>query len=337
MDCAVIGGGPAGLAAAIQLARLRRSVVVIDDDAGRSLWSQVIRNHLGFPDGIRTADLRLLGHRQATNYGAELRNGRVTGLRRAHGGFRLKLEPATESDGALDGADPPGLDQHRDRERAVARRLGERSSRHGTTIAARTVILATGVVDVFPAFAGRDACVGISLFWCIVCDGFEAIGRSVAVVGDDTEAVSTALGLTRFADRVTLVSGRQRSKLTADHAEVLARRGVAVHRGLVREYRHADGQIERLGLEDRDLTCDMVFVSAAKRPRVSLAKRLGAAVDDLGYLAIDDDGRTTVAGIFAAGDVTAGHAHQVSAAVDGGAIAATAVNWDLLPPDERVG
>jgi thioredoxin reductase len=81
----------------------------------------------------------------------------------------------------------------------------------------------------------------------------------------------------------------------------------------------------------------MVFVSAPKRPRTSLARRLGAHVDARGYLAVDEAGRTSVGGIYAAGDATAGHAHQVSAAVDGGATAATAVNWDLLPSDERVG
>ena len=250
--------------------------------------------------------------------------------------MRLRLESATELDQALVGADPPGLEQHRDRERAVARRLGERTSEHGTTVAATTVILATGVVDEFPEFEGRDACVGISLFWCIVCDGFEAVDRSVAVVGDDAEAISTALGLTRFTDRVALVAGRRRSGLLAANADVLARLGVVVHRGPVSEYRHADGQIERLRLEDRDLECDMVFVSAPKRPRAVLGRRLRAEVDDRGYLVVDADGRTTVAGIYAAGDATAGHAHQVSAAVDGGAIAATAVNWDLLPQDQRV-
>ena len=70
IDCVVVGGGPAGLAAAIQLGRLRRSCVVVDDNAGRSLWSQVTRNHLGFPDGVTAADLRLLGQRQAVAYGA---------------------------------------------------------------------------------------------------------------------------------------------------------------------------------------------------------------------------------------------------------------------------
>src|SRR5918995_1507007 len=90
LDCLVVGGGPAGLAAAVQLGRLHRSCVVVDDDAGRSLWSQVTRNHLGFPDGVTAADLRLLGQRQAVAYEAELRRGEVTGLRHARdrtGGF----------------------------------------------------------------------------------------------------------------------------------------------------------------------------------------------------------------------------------------------------------
>ncbi len=85
VDCVVVGGGPAGLATAVQLGRLRRSCVVVDDNAGRSLWSQVTRNHLGFPDGVTAADLRLLGQRQAVAYGASLRDGEVTGLRRAAG------------------------------------------------------------------------------------------------------------------------------------------------------------------------------------------------------------------------------------------------------------
>ena len=85
VDCLVIGGGPAGLSAAIQLGRLRRSCLVVDDDAGRSLWSQVTRNHLGFPDGVTAADLRLLGQRQAVNHEAELRRGEVIGLQRGRG------------------------------------------------------------------------------------------------------------------------------------------------------------------------------------------------------------------------------------------------------------
>src|SRR6478736_4775609 len=78
-DCAIIGGGPAGLSAAIYLGRLRRSSMVIDDRRGRSLWSQVNRNYLGFPDGIEAAELRRLGREQAARYGTVFYNGRVDG------------------------------------------------------------------------------------------------------------------------------------------------------------------------------------------------------------------------------------------------------------------
>ena len=212
IDCLVVGGGPAGLAGAIQLGRLRRSTLLVDDDAGRSLWSQVTRNHLGFPDGVTSADLRLLGQRQAVAYDVRLRSGQVTGLRRAgspDGGFLATVaapdEP--ESDDAV-----PGLVENRVRERRFGAQLGERQTRHRIRIRARTVLLATGVIDAFPTFDGRDECVGVSLFWCIICDGYEAIGKHVAVVGDDEEAIETAFGLKHFTDRVTLVTGRRRSE-----------------------------------------------------------------------------------------------------------------------------
>lgn len=343
IDCLVIGGGPAGLAAAIQLARLRRSCVVVDDDAGRSLWSQVTRNHLGFPDGVSAADLRLLGQEQTVAYGAELRSGRVVRLARdrrrtADGmatgpGFVATIAPPP-----ADAADPslPGNIERARRERRHGAGLGESATREAIRIDARTVLLATGVVDRFPAFAGRDACVGISLFWCIVCDGYEAIGRRVAVVGDDEEAVSTALGLRRFSEDVVLVTGRTRSRLTRPMADLLAARDIPVHRRRVAEYCQRDGRIERLELLGGErVACDMVFVSAPKRPRTSLARRLGARADDDGYLDVDEAGRTSVPGIYAAGDCVAARPHQVTVAAAMGATAATAVSFDLSGPELR--
>jgi thioredoxin reductase (NADPH) len=336
VDCLVVGGGPAGLAAAIQLARLRRSAVVVDDDAGRSLWSQVTRNHLGFPDGVSAADLRLLGQRQATNHDVGLRSGEVVGLRRdrAHGsGFVAVVAPA----GAPEADDEaPGLVANRLRERRAGARLGERQTRRHVTIRARTVLLASGVVDAFPSFEGRDECVGVSLFWCIICDGYESIGRHVAVVGDDEEAIETAFGLLHFTDRVTLVTGRRRTRAGAGRRlRALEERGVTVVRGPVESYRHAAGQIEALSVDAAAITCEMVFVSTPKRPRTELAKRLGARADAAGYLLTDDAGRTTVPGLYAAGDATAGHSHQVTTAAHLGSKAATAINWDLYDPVEK--
>ncbi|HEY6738471.1 MAG TPA: NAD(P)/FAD-dependent oxidoreductase, partial [Actinopolymorphaceae bacterium] len=317
LDCLIVGGGPAGLAAAIQLARLRRTCVVVDDDAGRSLWSQVTRNHLGFPDGVTAADLRVLGQRQAVAYGAQLRHGQVVGLRRSRGSEPRFLATVRAPHAPVDDDHTPGLAANRARERRAGDRLGERPTRRQTTIAARTVLLATGVIDAFPAFPGRDACVGISLFWCIVCDGFEATDRHVVVVGDDADAISTAFGLRHFTDRVTLVTDRRRTSASPARLQALAARGVTVRRGRVEAYRHEDGQIRSVAVERgagpdaadgaTTVACDMVFVSSPKRPRVRLATRLGAAVDHLGYLVTDEAGRTDVPGLYAAGDATAGH------------------------------
>jgi thioredoxin reductase (NADPH) len=344
VDCVVVGGGPAGLAAAIQLGRLRRSCVVVDDDAGRSQWSQVTRNHLGFPDGVTSADLRLFGQRQAVNYGARLRNGDVTGVRRTSrrdDAFLVTIATAAEPE--PDDA-TPGLAILRVREQRLGMRLGERQTRRRIQIRARTVLLATGVVEAFPSFQGRDECVGVSLFWCIICDGFEAIGRHVVVVGDDEEAIETAFGLEHFTELVTLVTGRRRTRATSTSLSSLKQRGVTIVVGPVNEYRHDNGQIRSLVIgqsgrrqsdADAVVECDMVFVSTPKRPRTDLASRRGAKADEAGYLVTDDAGRTTQRGLYAAGDATAGHSHQVTTAAHLGATAATAVNYDLYDQSGR--
>jgi thioredoxin reductase (NADPH) len=338
LDCLVIGGGPAGLAASVQLGRLRRSNVIVDDDAGRSLFSQVTRNHLGFPDGVTAANLRILGLKQADRYGAELVAGHVARLRPApvgDGAFEATIEPIRDPTTPLEELAEPGAKRNRTRERRAAAKLGESVTKRTTTILARTVLVATGVVDEFPQFPDRDLCVGISLFWCIVCDGFESIGRQVTVVGDDEHAVTTALGLTHFTPRVTLITNRRRASASPQVLAELERRGIEVVRSPVESYHHTEGQIERLVAGGRDLSCEMVFVSAPKRARSGLARHLGAQVDRAGYVITDDAGRTNVRGLYAAGDVTAGHSHQVTTGAHLGATAATAINWDLYDPFEQ--
>jgi thioredoxin reductase (NADPH) len=313
-------------------------VVVVDDDAGRSLWSQVTRNYLGFPGGIAAADLRLLGQRQAAEVGATFRAGRVVDACPASDGmFRLVLrapepipdEPAPNLE--------PGSPSNRRRERRHGRAVGERPVRDRSTIDTRTVIVATGVRDDWPVFPGRELCVGRSLFWCIVCDGLEARGRRVAVVGGDEDAIQTALGLRVFTDDVALVTGdgpQDGARLAEAAAD-----GLRVVHALVREWRHADGAIECLVIDAADgmseVTVDMVFVAVRKRPRSALARRLGAELDERRYVRVDTDQRTRVRGVFAAGDVSTLHAHQVSAAAHEGATAGTAANWVLYPPVVR--
>ena len=119
---------------------------------------------------------------------------------------------------------------------------------------------------------------------------------------------------------------------------------MTVIKGPVTAYRHETGRIRSLTVGrtgpgrakgPTTVECDMVFVSTPKRPRTELAHRLGARADEAGYLVTDDAGRTSVTGLYAAGDATAGHSHQVTTAAHLGATAATAINYDLYDPVER--
>jgi thioredoxin reductase (NADPH) len=332
-DCAIVGGGPAGLSAAVNLSRFRRSVLVIDDRDGRSLWSQTTRNYLGFPDGIPAAEIRLLGRRQAAKYGAEFLGGRVTGAERADELFRLHVEGSVGGDGAA------GTDANVTRDQEVGRALGEMRASGSEQILARTVILATGVRDPFPRFAGWNECVGRSLFWCILCDGYETIDRAVGVVGYDEAAVEMALDLLDFTGNITIVSGNAGGFSVAESRLAdLAANGIVAHGARVASYPNSNGLIEALVLDDADHTripVDMVFTNHIPTARNELARQLGVDLNALGQIVVDTEQHTNVSGVYAAGDATSVHDHQVSAAVHEGDQAACAANYHLYRPVQR--
>jgi thioredoxin reductase (NADPH) len=336
VDCAIIGGGPAGLSAAVNLARMRRSVLVIDDRDGRSLWSQINRNYLGFPDGIPAAEIRLQGRLQAARYGARFLLGRVTCADRDGDLFRLLVE-GHESGGA--GIDSAGTDANVARDEELGRSLGELEAGASEELIARSVILATGVRDPFPKFEGRDECVGRSLFWCIVCDGYESVGKSVAVVGHDEDAVQLALGLLEFTGKVTIAAGRPGGFSVPElRVADLAANGITAHRWPVASYPNANGQIEAIVLGDPKQTripVEMVFTVHTPRARNELATQLGVTLNAVGQIIVDSEQHTNVHGVYAAGDATSVHDHQVSAAVHEGNQAAAAANYFLYRPVQK--
>jgi thioredoxin reductase (NADPH) len=335
VDCAIVGGGPAGLSAAVNLARMRRSVLVIDDRDGRSLWGQTNRNYLGFPNGIPAAEIRLAARKQAAGYGAKFLSGQVVeAVRAADGVFRLRIQPRPEDPnreiaGRL-------INVKRDQEQGLS--LGEERPVGPVDVQARTVVLASGVRDPFPRFLGWGECVGRSLFWCIGCDGYEASGKLVAVVGDDEESAETALDLLEFTDRVTLVAGRIGFNLSEKRLGELRDNGIKTHPYGVASYKNTRGQIEALVLDNDQRTripVQMVFVYRRPIPRNEIALALGAKVNDLGHVVVDSEAHTSVTGLYAAGDLTNLHDHQISAAVHEGAQAAAAANYYLYRPVQR--
>jgi len=205
----------------------------------------------------------------------------------------------------------------------------------------RTVIVATGVRDSFPRFPGWTECVGVSLFWCLNCDGYETIGKSVAVVGHDEDAAETALGLLEFTDRLVVAAGRAEGfDMPPARLHDLADNGISAYPMPVRKYEHRRGRMRALELDDADgtrLPIDAVFAYRRPVPRNEIALALGAAVNELGHIVVDSEQCTSVTGLYAAGDVTSPHDHQVAAAVHEGTQAAAAANYRLYRPVQRSG
>ncbi len=298
VDCAVVGGGPAGLSAALNLARYRRSVLVLDTDDGRSTGHQVNHNLLGHPGGIPARELRRLGWAQLDAQPEVRRgDGPVSDLRVVDDGFEVVA---------------PG----------------------GTTVA-RTVVLATGVRDHFPRFDGWESCVGRSMFWCLACDAYEHRGDRVVVAGSSDAAAGEALQLRRYSEDLTLVTNG-RARLSPRWAERVERAGIPVVEGRIVEAVHDGGHLRRLRLDDgRDLELGALFVAQGATPASDLAARVGAELNDDGWVVVDEEQHTTVPGLFAAGDVTALHSHQVATAMHEGTQAAAAVNYFLYPTTLR--
>jgi hypothetical protein len=192
LDCLIVGGGPAGLTAAIYLARYHRRVAVVDDGNSRALWIPISHNHAGFPDGIGGAELLGRMRVQAERYGARLMNGRVNAIEAAQDCFLARGE-----DLALE---------------------------------ARTLLLATGTENrrpnVDPA-THRAALDRGLLRYCPVCDGFEATGQAIGVIGGDARGVAEAMFLRTYSDDITLLASG-RIEIDEDDRALLGGTGIRI-------------------------------------------------------------------------------------------------------------
>jgi thioredoxin reductase (NADPH) len=290
-DAVVVGAGPAGLTAGIYLGRFRRRVLVIDGGDSRASWIPTSHNQPGFPDGIRGEDLLALMRRQAIKFGAVIRQGTVVRLRAEDaGGFRLDL-------------------------------VG------GETIRAPYVLLATGVKDTplpFPALF--DAVQRGLVKICPICDAYEVIDRDVAVIGAGDHGAREALFVRHYTDRVTLLLTDDGDELTAECRAELTGAGVDVVPERLRDI--TLGGDEVLAFDnggDATRAFDVVYSALGSTARSDLLRDAGAAVNDLGCAVVGRHQRTSVDGIYAAGDVVLG-LNQISVAQAEGAIAATDIH-----------
>ncbi|HEX5480907.1 MAG TPA: NAD(P)/FAD-dependent oxidoreductase [Dehalococcoidia bacterium] len=299
-DALIIGGGPAGLSAAIYLVRFNRSVLVVDRGHGRSTSHEVNENYLGFPEGIASTDLRERGREQARRFGAEFMADDVAAVAHDDGVFRATSE--------------------------------RREYR------ARTLTFATGASDLFPDFELMRDYVGRSLFWCITCDGFKVRDQRVVVVGHDDDAAVTAMQLVNFTERVSFVTNRREgeSDLSDEKRGDLARRDVPLYEGCIADVQGDDGMMHSVCLDDgRAIEADAMFNQQGATPNSALAQSVGVATSAHGWITCDVEQRTNIGRVYAAGDVTRMFAHQIVTAAHEGSMAGQAANYDLYDPDQR--
>ncbi len=274
------------MTAALWLSRYRCKIAIVDSGEYRNRWTQASHGYLGAdpdtPTGLRERALRDLDR-----YGtASVVDTQAVDARGAAGGFAVTLD-------------------------------------RGDELRARRLVLATGVRDVFPDVPRFFDHYGSRIFHCPSCDGYEAKDQPVVAFGWSAEVAGFARGLLQWASSVTVVTDGRRFEGDERHRSALAEAGVGVLTDEVVELCGDPGELCAVRLRHGGVVpCTYAFFSIAHEPRNDLAAALGCALTDEGCVAVDDDGCTSVAGVYAAGDLTPGLQYvQVAAAK--GALAGT--------------
>jgi thioredoxin reductase (NADPH) len=293
-DCLIIGGGPAGLSAATYLGRFLRRVIVIDSGESRAKWIPESHNCPGFPEGISGVDLLTRLREQAVRYGAELVDDMVLDVR-------------------LDGTDF----------------LVAASSR----IRARTVLVATGIVDTLPDISEIAAMIEAgSLRLCPICDAYELIGKRVAVFGPADDAMKKALFLRTYTQDVTMLVTSAVTALDYDAGVLLRRAEVKVEACMPGSLRSKGGGASVKLINGNVRVFDTIYPAMGCTIRSKLAIDLGAKCDDVGNVVVDSHQRTAIAGLYAAGDIV-NEINQLAVAFGHAAVAATDIHNYLCESD----
>ena len=299
VDVAVIGAGPAGLSAALVLARARRSVLVVDSNRPRN--AATLASH-GFltRDGISPLELRKLGREELAAYPqVRFTQAVVESVRRGRERFAVAAKSRT---GAVRGT-------------------------------SRVVVIATGLTEVLPELPTLRAFYGTSIHSCIECDAYEKRDEPLALIGESADLAERAVLLTQWTDDLIVFTNGSEA-IAPDQEELLAKRGVRVER---RPLADVDG--DRSGLTGIRLADGEIiprtgaFVRPVWVPAIDYAHPLGLQRDHAGLLVVDADGRTNLQGVFAVGDSTPPGPQQLIVAAGAGAKAASAINRLLLDAD----
>ena len=298
-ECCIVGGGPAGLTAAIFLSRFRRRFVLLDAGDSRASWIPRSHNHPAFPDGINGFELLRRMREQLGQYGAAPVPDRAV---------RLSREP----DGRL------------------------RVATEGGAVVAPFVILATGVRDRLPSVADAVEHVRAgTIRQCPICDGYEVSDRRIAVLGHTSNAAGEALFLTTYTQDITLLTGGEPLAVDAGDRERLDAAGIRLREAPIR--RLDLGGPGEAGVEFADgarMTFFAIYTGLGVEPHTELGAQVGATLTAEGRVVTDAKQRTSVPGLYAAGDAVTG-LNQIAVAMAQAEVAAVDIHNALRKVERR--
>ncbi|KAA0012757.1 NAD(P)/FAD-dependent oxidoreductase [Billgrantia pellis] len=289
-DCVIVGAGPAGLTAGINLQRFLRDICIVDEGKSRASLIPCTRNYPGFREGISGHALleRLRG--QLKDNGGHVTPGRVVRLERTEDGT---FDVVTESE----------------------------------VIRTRTVLLATGVVDLEPELEGFQEVKEKGLIrYCPICDGFEFTQARIGVIAKDAHGVGEAAFIKRFSADLTLIDIEAGAYLDPQSTARLARENIALVQGKVGSmYSDADHRIHLSMANGTEHSFDVLYCALGTRVRSELGMNIGALRNPDDYLVVNPHMQTGIEGLYAAGDMT-NHLSQITVATGQASIAATAIH-----------
>jgi thioredoxin reductase len=310
-DVVVIGGGAAGLSGAVALARSRRSVLVVDAGDPRNAPAGHVHNFLS-RDGTPPSELYAAGRAEVTGYGGRVETARVAALARDGERFGVQISARDGEQG------------------------GER------TVAARRLLVATGLRDVLPDVPGLAARWGIDVLHCPYCHGWEVRGQRIGILSTGPAAVHQALLFAQLSRHVTLLQ-HTGPALDADQHKQLGALGVAIAEGEVERIEAGADGLTGVVLAGRGrLALDAVVVAPRMEARAELLEPLGLKPAEVligehpvgTRIEADRTGATAVPGVWVAGNLTDPQAQVVGAAA-AGLMAGAAINFDLILDEAR--